>query len=396
MQQNKNKKIKEMKTQLTPKLPKLVCSKSGWRVVYYEIRNGKATRITIRVEHIRKWHKSVTEAKQVIEETIIKPISTKLLSLNFVGNISIESSNIGITFKELIETYSMYYHSQLAENSNTIFTYDSYLNNFKKYIEEKKLMNTNVNVWKKSDIEEYINSRKKRGIASSSLNVNIGFIKKMFAWAYEEEKIQKNIAENIKKIKNIEIKERKVFSDSELKKISDYLYKNDYNFYVYTQLVYSCFLRPVEIQRLQVKNIDFESKKIIIGGEKTKNHAKRIIVIPTNVWEKTIKFWEKIQNLNKEMYLFGDNFLPNKKQISNANTSTLRWNKVRKEIGLSEEYLLYGLRHTGITKLLENKNLTLNEVRMHAGHKSIQMTEHYGRHVTESMEEKFRVNITGF
>ena len=89
MQQNKNKKIKEMKTQLTPKLPKLVCSKSGWRVVYYEIRNGKATRITIRVEHIRKWHKSVTEAKQVIEETIIKPISTKLLSLNFVGNISI-------------------------------------------------------------------------------------------------------------------------------------------------------------------------------------------------------------------------------------------------------------------------------------------------------------------
>lgn len=379
-----------MKTQLTPKLPKLVCSKSGWRVVYYEIRNGKATRITIRVEHIRKWHKNVTEAKQIIEETIIKPITTKLLSLNFVGNISIESSNVGVTFEDLINKYKTYYEDKLGRESNTANAYNSYMNQFINYIKEKNLIKTYVNEWKKSDIEEYINSRKRKGIKITSLNNNISFIKKMFAWAFEEDYIKKNITENIKKIKNTEYTERKIYSDAELRKIADYLEKNDFDFYVFTQLVFSCFLRPIEIQRLQVHNIDFENKKIVIGGEKTKNHKKRIIVIPLEMWNKTHKFWEQIKHLNKDMYLFGEDFKPSKQQIAYPNTSTVKWNKIKEELNLPKECLLYGLRHTGITKLLENKNLTPNEVRLHTGHESIQMLERYGRHITENMEEKYR------
>lgn len=377
-----------MKMQESVKLPKLVCSKSGWRVVYYELRNGKSKRITLRVEHIRKWHKNATEAKQIIEETIIKPITTKLLSLNFVDNTLTE--NIGITFKELIKTYTTYYENKLGKLSNTANAYASYMNQFRKYIEEKKLMNTYINEWKKSDIEEYINNRKKKGIKITSLNNNISFVKKMFAWAYEEEYIKKNIAENIKKIKNTEYIERKIYSEAELKKIADYLEKNDFDFYVFTQLVFSCFLRPIEIQRLQVNNIDFENKKIVIGGEKTKNHKKRIIVIPLEMWNKTHKFWEQIKHFNKDMYLFGEDFKPSKQKIINSNTSTLKWNKIKEELNLPKECLLYGLRHTGITKLLENKNLTPNEVRLHTGHESIQMLERYGRHITENMEEKYR------
>lgn len=379
-----------MKTQLTPKLPKLVCSKSGWRVVYYEIRNGKATRITIRVEHIRKWHKNVTEAKQIIEKTIIQPITAKLLELNFVGNISIESSNVGVTFDKLINLYTTYYEDKLGKESNTANAYNSYMNQFRNYIEEKKLIKNYVNEWKKSDIEEYINSRKRKGIKITSLNNNISFIKKMFAWAFEEDYIKKNIAENIKKIKNTEYTERKIYSDAELRKIADYLEKNDFDFYVFTQLVFSCFLRPIEIQRLQVHNIDFENKKIVIGGEKTKNHKKRIIVIPLEMWNKTQKFWEQIKTLNKDIYLFGEDFKPSKEQIAYPNTSTVKWNKIKEELNLPKECLLYGLRHTGITKLLENKNLTPNEVRLHTGHESIQMLERYGRHITENMEEKYR------
>lgn len=379
-----------MKTQLTPKLPKLVCSKSGWRVVYYEIRNGKATRITIRVEHIRKWHKNVTEAKQIIEKTIIQPITAKLLELNFVGNISIGSSNVGVTFDKLINLYTTYYEDKLGKESNTANAYNSYMNQFRNYIEEKKLIKNYVNEWKKSDIEEYINSRKRKGIKITSLNNNISFIKKMFAWAFEEDYIKKNIAENIKKIKNTEYTERKIYSDAELRKIADYLEKNDFDFYVFTQLVFSCFLRPIEIQRLQVHNIDFENKKIVIGGEKTKNHKKRIIVIPLEMWNKTQKFWEQIKTLNKDIYLFGEDFKPSKEQIAYPNTSTVKWNKIKEELNLPKECLLYGLRHTGITKLLENKNLTPNEVRLHTGHESIQMLERYGRHITENMEEKYR------
>lgn len=370
------------------KTPKLVKSKSGWRVVYYDVRNGKSTRITLRVEHIRKWYKNASEAEQIIDDTIIKPIAIKLSPLNIVTESQTEK--LGATFEELIDKYSSHIGDTLGRESNTAHTYCSYLSQFLKYIKEKNLMKNYVNEWKKSDIEEYINTKKKKGIKITSINNNIGFIKKMFAFAYEEDYIKKNIAENIKKIKNTECTERRIYTEEELKKIANYLEKNDFEFYVFTQLVFSCFLRPIEIQRLQVSNIDFENQKIILNGEKTKNHKKRIIIIPTNMWEKTKDFWEKIHKLNKDMYLFGEDFKPSKKKISNPNTSTLRWNKIKEDLNLPKECLLYGLRHTGITKLLENKNLTPNEVRLHTGHESIQMLERYGRHITENMEEKYR------
>ncbi len=370
------------------KLPILVKSKSGWRVVYYDIRNGKSTRITLRVEHIRKWHKNATKAEQMIQETIIKPISAKLLSLNIVTDA--QKENLGATFKDLIDEYSTHIDDTLGKESNTAQTYQSYLCQFLKYIEEKKLKKAYVNEWKKSDIEEYINTKKKKGIKITSINNNIGFIKKMFAWAYEEDYIKKNIAENIKKIKNTEYTERRIYTEEELKKIANYLEKNDFDFYVFTQLVFSCFLRPIEIQRLQVSNIDFENQKIILNGEKTKNHKKRTIIIPTNMWDKTKDFWQKIHKLDKDMYLFGEDFKPSKNKISNPNTSTLRWNKIKEELNLPKECLLYGFRHTGITKLLQDKNLSNNEIRMHTGHETIAMLERYGRHITEDMEKKYR------
>lgn len=370
------------------KTPKLVCSKSGWRVVYYDVRNGKSTRITLRVEHVRKWYKNATEAKQIIEDTIIKPIAAKLLSLNIVTDPQTEKP--GATFKEIINEYSTHINDTLGTGTNTANTYQSYLSQFFKYIKEKNLLDTYANEWKKSDIEEYINTKKKKGIKITSINNNIGFIKKMFAFAYEEDYIKKNIAESIKKIKNTEYTERRIYTEEELKKIANYLKKNDFDFYVFTQLVFSCFLRPIEIQRLQVSNIDFENQKIILNGEKTKNHKKRTIIIPTNMWDKTKGFWQKIHKLDKDMYLFGEDLKPSKKKISNPNTSTLRWNKIKEELNLPKECLLYGFRHTGITKLLQDKNLSNNEIRMHTGHETIAMLERYGRHITEDMEQKYR------
>ena len=139
-----------------------------------------------------------------------------------------------------------------------------------------------------------------------------------------------------------------------------------------------------------LSNIDFENQKIILNGEKAKNHKKRTIIIPTHMWDKTKGFWQKIHKLDKDMDLFGDDFKPSKKKIDNPNTSTLRWNKIKEELNLPKECLLYGFRHTGITKLLQDKNLSNNEIRMHTGHETIAMLERYGRHITEDMEQKYR------
>lgn len=379
-------KNKEMKTQnLLPELKK--SKKSGWRVEYYV--QGK--RKVIRVEKIRKWHKNATDAEKMIKETIIKPLTIELLSCSVVTENSKE--NTGINFTDLFKLYTSFLSSKFEKTkTKTYEQYLCYINKLQNYITDTKQSQCYVKEWKIKDIQAYISYLQKFNLKNASINQHIRFIKSLFAWCYENEYITKNPTNNLKKLKIIETEEREILKQEELTKISNHLEKNDFNFYVFTQLVYSCLLRPIEIYRLQIKNIDFENKLIVLSGEKTKNHKYRKIVIPNELWNKTSDFWENLQKINQDYYIFSDKHTPGKKQIEESNTASIKWRKMIKELNLKESIQLYGLRHTAITKLLEI--LPTNTVRMHANHSNISMTAHYGRHITEEMQESMRTKIS--
>lgn len=370
---------------LLPELKK--SKKSGWRVEYYV--QGK--RKVIRVEKIRKWHKNATDAEKMIKETIIKPLTIQLLSCSVVTENSKE--NTGINFTDLFKLYTSFLSSKFEKTkTKTYEQYLCYVNKLQNYITHTKQSQCYIKEWKIKDIQAYISYLQKFNLKNASINQHIRFIKSLFAWCYENEYITKNPTNNLKKLKIIETEEREILKQEELTKISNHLEKNDFNFYVFTQLVYSCLLRPIEIYRLQIKNIDFENKLIVLSGEKTKNHKYRKIVIPNELWNKTSDFWESLQKINQDYYIFSDKHTPGKKQIEESNTASIKWRKMIKELNLKESIQLYGLRHTAITKLLEI--LPTNTVRMHANHSNISMTAHYGRHITEEMQESMRTKIS--
>lgn len=385
-----------MKTQnLLPELKK--SKKSGWRVEYYT--HGK--RKVIRVEKIRKWHKNATDAEKMIKETIIKPLTIKLLSHSIVTENS--TDNTGLDFSDILgvekgedKKEGLYLKEISANfensNTNTYQQYISYTNTFKKYIQTTNQLYTKINKWKLKELNTYIKYLQDKQLSNQSINQHISYIKRLFSWCCENEYIEKNPATNVKKLKIIETKDRKILSVEEMRKIGNYLKNNDFNFYMFTQLVYSCLLRPIEIYRLQIKNIDFENKLIVLSGEKTKNHKYRKIVIPNELWNKTSDFWKNLQKINQDYYIFSDKHTPGKKQIEESNTASIKWRKMIKELNLNESIQLYGLRHTAITKLLEI--LPTNTVRMHANHSNISMTAHYGRHITEEMQESIRQKIS--
>lgn len=375
-----------MKTQnLLPELKK--SKKSGWRVEYYV--HGK--RKVIRVEKIRKWHKNATDAEKMIKETIIKPLTIKLLSHSIVTENSTE--NKGIDFNDLFRLYTSFLSTKFEKNkTKTYEQYLSYTTKLQNYITHTKQNKRLIREWKSKDIQAYIIYLQESKLKNASINQHIRFIKSLFSWCCESEYLEKNPTDNIKKLKIIETEEREILKQEELTKISTHLEKNDFNFYVFTQLVYSCLLRPIEIYRLQIKNIDFENKLIVLSGEKTKNHKYRKIVIPNELWNKTSDFWKNLQKTNQDYYIFSEKHTPGKKQIEESNTASIKWRKMIKELNLNESIQLYGLRHTAITKLLEI--LPTNTVRMHANHSNISMTAHYGRHITEEMQESMRQKIS--
>lgn len=398
MRQKNIKKNKKMKAQnLLPELKK--SKKSGWRVEYYECGKRKI----IRVEKIRKWHKNATDAEKMIKETIIKPLTIKLLSLNVVSETL--SENTGLDFGDILgvelekNKKEGLYLKEISikfkdSNSNTYQQYLSYTNTLITYIRATEQMNVKIKKWKIKDVQNYIKYLQDKKLSNPSINQHISFIKRLFSWCCENEYLEKNPAENVKKMKIIETRERKILSIEEMRKISNYLQKNDYNFYVFTQIVYACLIRPIEIYRLQIKDIDFENRSIIISGTKSKNHKYRSIVIPDDLWNNTLDFWNNLKKYDKECYIFTENNVPGKEKVNYSNLASLKWSKMRKELNLSEDCQLYCLKHTSITNLLTI--LPENTIRMHARHSNIQMTAHYGKHVTEDMQEAMRTKISTY
>jgi integrase len=382
---------------LLPELKK--SKKSGWRVEYYV--NGK--RKIIRVEKIRKWHKNATDAEKMIKETIIKPLIIKLLSLSVVSETSTDNDNTGLDFSDILgiekgnqKKEGLYLKEISANfknsNYNTYQQYISYTNTFTKYIQTTNQLYTKIKKWKLKEINAYIKYLQDKKLSNQSINQHINYIKRLFSWCCENEYIEKNPAENVKKLKNIETKERKILSIEEMRKIGNYLKHNDYNFYVFTQIVYSCLIRPIEIYRLQIKDIDFENKRINISGTKSKNHKYRSIIIPNDLWDNTLDFWTKLKKYDKECYIFTEDNVPSKTKVTYSNLASIKWKKMREELHLSADCQLYCLKHTSITNLLNT--LPENTIRMHARHENIQMTAHYGKHINEEMQEDMRTKIS--
>ena len=160
-------------------------------------------------------------------------------------------------------------------------------------------------------------------------------------------------------------------------------------FFIFTQLVYIEGIRPGEILRLQAKDLDAAELRINVPASKTKNHKARTVLIPNSLKPAFLEYLQKIdfEKVEPSAYLFHADFLPAKapKPLTSDYSST-RWKQMRGKLGISDECKLYGLRHTGITDLLNI--FSVNTVRMHIGHSTTTQTLHYANHENENLQRE--------
>ncbi|WP_396144019.1 tyrosine-type recombinase/integrase [Flavobacterium sp.] len=218
------------------------------------------------------------------------------------------------------------------------------INRFEKWLSENGFKNRLITSVNKKVVTHYLNEIL---ISTSPKNRNNtrADISTIFSTLEHNEIIPQNFVQKIPVLKSNPEK-NKSYSSTEETKIFDYLDKNNKLLSLYVKFISYNFLRPVEVNRLTIGDIDLNDKIIKIKT-KTGFKLKRIPQI-------LIDEMPDISSYNKDAFLFGRKDFG---QFWDANETSRRndysdyFFEVKKKFGLGKDYGLYSFRHTFISKL---------------------------------------------
>jgi integrase len=142
----------------------------------------------------------------------------------------------------------------------------------------------------------------------------------------------------------------RAFSDCQLNFLIPYLEENKEYLHKFIGFIYSAFMRPSEIKRLKVMNIDMTSRLIRFEAEQSKVKRLDILPIADGLYDflKTMN----LENQNPDHYLFSSKRKPSEFPMSRGWT-TERFKKVKDKFNLDSNYSIYGFKHTAVCKWYE-------------------------------------------
>ena len=367
---------------------------SGWYIEYYFLNplSDVLERTRIKVNYLRKKLKSDRDAKLELKQYCNK-INLKLA----VGwSPVIDSSGVGLkTLAECIDSFLIMKKKEVR-GETSFHHYLSQLNMFKEWLLSENLEKMLPCDFSQSHAMRYMDYvLLKKNISNRTWNNYRAFLRSFFNWMIERNYCIKNHFSEMKKKRNEE-KKRKPIPIEDRKKIVTYLKEENYSFFIFTLFEFSCLMRPIEIFRMKIENIDIAKQIIHLSGKQTKNGKSRDVVIPNNVLSELIKYHNHIhiEQYKNSNYLFSANYLPgDKMQLSKVATKT--WSHVRAALKLPMEYQLYSLRDSFITESM-NAHISPLTIQEHADHSSLEITSIYANHKSQEVTDDIRKNSPKF
>ena len=208
-----------------------------------------------------------------------------------------------------------------------------------------------------------------------------------FNWLKEHEFVNDNPFDQIKTLQKQE-KMRGLIPPEARDKVINYVRTSKHpNYEIVMHLVFTSLIRPSEIERLQVRDVNLINKCIHIPANKAKTHKDRDAALSDTCIAMLIPLLSK-PGILPTWYLINSNYECGPEPCYHSMFKK-HWMKIRKECGLPDEMQLYSLKDSGITEMLE-AGVSINQVKEAAGHADISTTNKYIGKDTEKMIEAVR------
>ena len=139
-------------------------------------------------------------------------------------------------------------------------------------------------------------------------------------------------------------------------------------------LIYYCLIRPEEISRLQVHQIDPVANLIRVTSAGTKDHTAEWVTVPAVFMPQLLAY---IGIARPSDHVVSTNFRPGSKRWLPVRYSE-EWRRHRLKLELPPDVRLYALKDTALQRLAAN-GVDLKRIRDHARHSSVAITDIYMR-----------------
>jgi integrase len=331
---------------------------------------------------------SILELENPSESKTKKPIVAPISDIEEIVVISepikIELQEAVLSIKEAFD-YALKIKKK-SLNDTTYINFAGRINRFKKALDE----NAPITSLTRKQTNDYLNNILESTSARNRNNTRID-LSSLFEVLVNDEIITENF---IKKINTIKTKpeRNKTYTPDMQQNIYAYLEKNDPILLLFIKFISYNFLRPVEVCRLKVGDLDIKDKKLYV---RAKNKAVKIKIIP----EILIKDLPDLSSLNKDEFLFtpskiGGEWIAtenNRRDFFSKRFKTV----VKDHFKLGADYGMYSFRHTFITKLyrelrktytpFESKSILMNIT----GHSTMTALELYLRDIDAELPEDY-------
>lgn len=297
--------------------------------------------------------------------------------------------NDTITTKSIEEAFE--FALSIKEKTLTVTSYkglEGRIKRFQKWLNENGFKNRLITSLNKKVILNYLNEILLKTSPRNRNNTRTD-ISSIFTVLENNEIIKENFVQKIPILKSNPEK-NKSYSSSQENNIFEYLDKNNKLLSLYVKFISYNFLRPVEVNRIKIEDIDLNDKILKIQT-KTGFKLKRIPQL-------LIDELPDLSRFPKDTYLFGRKDFG---QYWEANETSRRndysdyFLEVKKKFGLGKEYGLYSFRHTFITKLYNTfiKEMTPEEAESNimaiTGHTTKSALRKYLREINAYIPEDY-------
>lgn len=253
----------------------------GWYILFY-VWNVQKNDLVRKRKFLPKHLKSTRKKMNFIED-YIEQINILLEQGYHIDKVKAEQEALkkevnkdNPKFKEVIEMYLRYCETHAQNSSKEINYKHNKLLQFLNWCHKHYYEVDYLNEVDKAITQEYLDYLIiDKGLSPKSINNEIGRLKHFYNVAIKRDWfVGKNPFNHIEKRKTTYGEKNTAYNDEQLTAIIAFCKENDLYLYYFICFIYYALMRPAEIKRLKVENIDMNRKLIRIFGHqsKVKNH----------------------------------------------------------------------------------------------------------------------------
>jgi len=284
-----------------------------------------------------------------------------------------------------------YIHELLYDSEkSTSKHYKSTLKDFNEWLTSSNRTFQSFDSFTKANAQEFVDYMTlKLNNSGKTVANKVAHLKAMTNKLIERDIVELNPFIKLSMPKVIETERNFSFSLELIKKIKEYSIENEPFGWLFFQFIYYSYMRPVEITRLKIKDIDLVNNKIHVAGQIAKNGKTQSIELPGPLKKQLLIYLGS--NSNIDHYIFTSEKVPGQKQIG-KNYFSMLFQKVKKELKLEQKYTLYSWKHTGVVHAYKN-NVNIKALQLQCRHSSIEQTDTYLKSLGFMDNEEFTKGI---